>query len=242
MRFDDLVKYILSEAPIVDVETYSDRYPDSVQSFDSADLKNADSFVKNQAADYALIRSKKYIERLQAETAKNIPFDLKIVFVDVGNPQQERPTHGVVTLVTQPSGDPMVLSSNKKGVWMIGHKLGHALDIQYGIYNGIRDVLKTAGVDIQPGMYFLAVNLKSLLPILKDISGFKSVQSGTIENVIEYVYELVAQYVMFGRVIFRVGNTFRTQDIANKVSQEVTNVIVQAMKQSVGTVLYDTEE
>jgi hypothetical protein len=98
MKFDDLVKYILNEAPIVDVETYSDRYPDRVQSFDRA-------FLKNQAADYALIRSKKYRERLQAETAKNIPFDLKIVFVDAGNPQQERPTHGVVTLVTQPSGD-----------------------------------------------------------------------------------------------------------------------------------------
>lgn len=46
--------------------------------------------------------------------------------------------------------------------------------------------------------------------VIKDISGFKSAQQNTIESSGEYVYDLVAQYVMFGKVTFRVGNTFKT--------------------------------
>ena len=237
MKFDELVKYILKEAPITDVEVYSDRYP-ALKRYDFDKVSDyTDPFIKNGIADLALIRNKRYRERLQAETAKNIPFNIKLIFVDVGAVKQERPTPGVITLVTQPSGDPMVLSPNKKGVWMVGHKLGHALDVHYGIWSIIFHILKAANIDIDNN-----IPHDDLLQTVKDVSGFRSAQQGTLQNTSEYVYELVAQYVMFGKVTFKVGNILKTAEEASKVSKEVTNAIIQTMHKAVGDILYDVEE
>ena len=120
---------------------------------------------------------------------------------------------------------------------MVGHKLGHALDVHYGIWSTIYHILKAANIDIDNN-----IPHDDLLQTVKDVSGFRSAQQGTLQNTSEYVYELVAQYVMFGKVTFKVGNILKTAEEASKVSREVTNAIIQAMHRAVGDILYDVEE
>lgn len=142
MNFNDLVKYILKEAPITDVVLDSDIAPFRNKINPTAGLNKNSQIAKNKKADFALIRSKRYRDRLQAETARNIPFNIKLIFIDTEddyeNERDYRPTPGVITLVTMPTGDPMILSQGRKGVWMVGHKLGHALDSYFNIFSDIK--------------------------------------------------------------------------------------------------------
>jgi hypothetical protein len=249
MNFEDLVRCVLSESPITDVQLDSEIHPERELTIPAKDI----------AVDYKLIRDKRYRERLQAETAKNIPFNIKIVFRDtVHFGFDTEPTPGVITFVTKPTGDPMILSSKKWGVWMIGHKIGHALQAgrakmvvtDYGVYedtlfnNIAREISSSImwGYDIIPLKRYKNNLDHEARRKLKSMSGFKSVQQGTVQSGLEYVYDLVAQYVMFGKVTFRVGEIFRTQEDADAASKAVTDVIVKRMNEAVGKVLYDTIE
>jgi hypothetical protein len=260
MRFDDLVKYILNEAPIVDVELDSEhnrpgRIPRVVD-------PEYDESGGTEAKNLNLYRNKKYRERLQAETAKNIPFNIKLVLSDTDSDPDsyigdvgtdsisQQPTEGIITFVTDATGDPAILSPGGRGVWMIGHRLGHALDDYYRD-RFVTIILKTLEAKIGP----LCNNFKgesipckrfhniditdNTLKILKDISGMKSVQTGNVNGMVEYVYDLVAQYVMFGKVTFRVGNVLKTTAEANELSQKVTKTIYRAFQGVVGKVIYE---
>ena len=233
MRFNDLVRYILNETPITDVQLDSELNP-------HLEVGREESWYDDRyAIDFNLFRSKRYRERLQAETAKNIPFNIKLIFIDTKYPgydhrEEVPPIPDVITFITHPSGDPMVLSPKKRGVWMIGHKLGHAFsENSHAFLNGMLEILKRVGIDNEYAYY------DGTKDIFKDISGFKSAQQGTVLSIYEYINELVAQYVMFGKVTFLVGKVFETKEIADNMSKTVTKLIERTFSEYVGKLIWD---
>jgi len=228
MRFDELVRYILSEAPITDVQLDSELNP-------HLEVGREDSWYDDRyAIDFNLFRNKKYRERLQAETAKNIPFNIKLIFIDTKYPgydhrKEVKPTPGVITFITHPTGDPMILSPKKRGVWMVGHKLGHAFCENHDtFFHDMLEILKRLGIDDEYAY-----------EMFKDMSGFDSAQQGTVLSIYEYINELVAQYVMFGKVTFLVGRVFETKEIADIMSKTVTKLIEHTFSEYVGKVIWD---
>ena len=233
MTFDSLVKYILNENPITDVQLDSELNPHLEVG------RDGDNWYDNRyAIDFNLFRNKQYRERLQAETAKHIPFNIKLIFIDTKYPgydhrEEVKPTPGVITFITHPSGDPMVLSSKKRGVWMVGHKLGHAFsERSHTFFQGMVDTLEGLGVDMD-------ADRDDLKDIFRDMSGFESAKQGTVISAYEYINELVAQYVMFGRVTFLVGRVFKTREIANSMSRKLTELIERTFSEYVGKVIWD---
>ena len=242
MTFDDLVKYILKEAPITDVELSSETLPNTVPFYPDPDYQDGTEPVLK------LFRNKRYRERLQAETAKNIPFNIKIVFfdsetADYSKPEpflEIKPIPGAITLaIDATGGDTPKLSPNKKGVWMVGHKLGHAIDDrERGVF--VRKIAKILINSIPALGEIYEINFlvnDNIKDIFRDISGMNSVQTGDVASFYEYVYELVAQYVMFGKVTFRVGNILKTPKEANNLSRTITQVIVNSFRDVVGEVI-----
>jgi hypothetical protein len=274
LLYEEMCSELLGEAPITDVSLASDEVPDL------ADYKMK---VKDREIDMKLMKTPKFLERLQAETAQKIPFNIKLILIDGNHDEMFRrlanirgyerysmykpdaatrrdtisslaaktwpPTPDVITLVFGSSGNPMKLSPDKRGVWMVGHKIGHA------IFGGINlqevpQLLPNRGIkariDEEIEAFFKKLHPKDhpnkgngLFELYKDISAFHSAQVSNMEDHEEYVYELVAQYVMFGKVTFKVGHTFPTKEEADASAGRITKMIVAAMNNAVGTTLVD---
>ena len=272
LLYEDLCAELLGEAPISDVSLASDAIPD---------LGEYKHGVKDREVDMKLMKTPKFLERLQAETAQKIPFNIKLVLIDGNHEEMFRrlsnmrgfagystygekgrrdtvsslaagvwpPTPDAITLVFGSTGHPLKLSPGKKGVWLVGHKLGHA------IFDGVnmgevpqlqpnRIIKNRIEMEIE-GM-FKKLHPKGhpnkgngLFELYKDISGFETAQTSNLESHEEYIYELVAQYVMFGKVTFKVGQTFLTKEEADSIASYITKMIVAAMNNAVGTTLVD---
>ena len=251
MKFNDLVRYILKEAPISDVQLDSEVFPNRKKilpaNWEHAGAgaqvpENSDTY----APDYKMFNNLVFRKRLQAETAKNIPFNIKLIFKDTGHKAGQKeeyaPTPGVITFVVGPTGDFFRLSSNKKGAWIVGHKLGHALNelpaSQQIISNELIPLLKRRMYKPADGRDY-PLSWKHAM----DLSNFKSVRAdagnrGEPATNFEYIWELVAQYVYYGAVTFKVGRCLPTQAIADKYGKIVTDMIYKMLQQAVGKVLF----
>lgn len=263
---------LLREAPISDVSLASDAIPDL------ADYKIK---TKDREVDMKLMKTPKFLERLQAETAQKIPFNIKLVLVDGDHVEMFRrlssmrgfagyntygekgrrdtvsslaagvwsPTPDAITLVFGSTGHPLKLSPGKKGVWMVGHKLGHAIfdGVNMGEVSQLQpNRMIKSRIEMEIEGMFKKLHPKGhpnkgngLFELYKDVSGFESAQRSNLESHDEYLYELVAQYVMFGKVTFKVGQTFSTKEEADNASTNMTKMIVAAMNNAVGTTLVD---
>ena len=271
LLYEDLCAELLGEAPISDVSLASDAIPD---------LGEYKHGVKDREVDMKLMKTPKFLERLQAETAQKIPFNIKLVLIDGNHEEMFRrlsnmrgfagystyqpdadtrrdtvsslaasvwpPTLGVITLVFGSSGNPMKLSPGKKGVWMVGHKLGHAIFDASEISQLMPNRGICARINEEIEAYFKKLHPRGhpnkgngLFELYKDISGFETAQTSNLQSHDEYLYELVAQYVMFGKVTFKVGNTFPTKEKADASADRITKMIVAAMNNAVGTTLVD---
>ena len=271
LLYEEMCAELLREAPITDVSLASQAIPD---------LQDYKRPIKNRVADIRLMKNPKFIERLQAETAQKIPFNIRLVLIDGNHEEMFRrlaslsgykgystyasggrrdtvsslaaevwpPTPDTITLVFGSTGDPLKLSPNKKGVWMVGHKLGHALfdavnqevpqlAPNVSIESRIREEIEYYFKKLHPQGHPNKGN--GLFELYKDISAFSSAQLSNMESHDEYLYELVAQYVMFGKVTFKVGHTFPTKEEAAAAADKITKMIIAAMKNAVGTTLVD---
>lgn len=272
LLYEELCAELLGEAPITDVSLASDTI---------SDLQDYKYSIKNRKIDRKLMRTPKFIERLQAETAQKIPFNIKLVLIDGNHEEMFRrlanirgykshllygqqgtrntvsnlaaetwpPTPNTITLVFGSSGDPMKLSPGKKGVWIIGHKLGHALfdgtnigevpqlEPNRIIQSRISQEIEHMYNKLHPKGHPNKGN--GLFELYKDISNFHTAQTSNLESHDEYLYELVAQYVMFGKVTFKAGQTFPTKEEAESASANMTKMIIAAMNNAVGTTLVD---
>jgi hypothetical protein len=183
--------------------------------------------------DNNLWAKEKYRNRIKAETGTNIKFKIKIVYIDldlmklldlfqtsaVGLFRDHLdviipPTPGVITVVLNSSAvesdeDFMRLDPKGGGAFMLGHKIGHAADSVYasqargGIGLHAKEKIAKIEHDIRELMYRSPLTPEIGGLPLSHISNLKSVQSGRMTSLTEFVYDLVGQYVRFGRVTFR---------------------------------------
>jgi len=272
LLYEELCVKLLGEAPISDVSVSSKIYPEvPVWHPPEGDL------YKDTRADLRLMGNPRYLERLSAETARNIPFNFKLILIDQRPHELFQhiykikssdmlditelaklawpPTRDVITLVFGPSGEPMKLSANKKGAWLIGHKIGHAL---FDAVNsrGRENAAIYDSIEREITHYFLEYRKKfspeeqkyprdmQFRMFAKAISKFDSAHYGTVLSNEEYIYELVAQYVMFGKVTFHYNAAyanpgFASQEEASSAADTITKMIIVAFRNAVGKTLVD---
>jgi len=273
LLYEQLCAELLGEAPISDVSVSSKEYPE-------IPINQATG---NTKIDIRLMGNPKYLERLSQETARNIPFNIKLILVDsspgalfdlIASTHYYRihssniaelarfawqPTKDTITLILGPTGEPMKLSANKKGAWLVGHKLGHALFDNINI-RGNKEMEANAEIYNQLETEIINYFIKfctTLSPeekrypkdmrfkmFTKSKTRIDSSQQQTIINHEEFLFELVGQYVMFGKVTFHhnsayANQAFESQDEANTAADKITKMIIAGLRNAVGKTIVD---
>lgn len=276
LLYEELCTQLLREAPITDVSVTSAEYPEVPKRLPNTSDKDA-------RADLRLFGNPRYLERLAAESARNIPFNIKLILVDsnvgelfnlIGREYRDKirssnmselakfawpPTKDAITLILGPTGEPMKLSANKKGAWLVGHKLGHALFDNINIRGNNEmeanaEIYKQLEIEILHYFTKFCTTLSSedkrysrdmrFKMFATSISGFESARRQTIINHEEYIFELVGQYVMFGKVTFHhnsayANQAFESQDEANIAADKITKMIIAGLRNAVGKTIVD---
>jgi hypothetical protein len=225
---------------------------------------------ETEKIDIKLMSNFRYLTRFKAETALNVPFDFKLILIDIELDhiynlsqayttmikmrQMYTPVPNKITIILGSAGDPMKLSKSSKGVWLFGHRLGHAMfnenivalyynklkqntKIFKELKNTIRDLYK-----IYCNSYeccYFSENQK-WNKLFKNLSPFQSAKTENVDSNLEYIYELVAQYIMFGKITFNANSVISSYVKDEQLfSSHITALIKDAIENTKGLVLID---
>ena len=136
------------------------------------------------------------------------------------------------------------MKPSKKGFWMLGHKLGHGVfnqQINLFLKNKIEFILQECYNKFHKTAYTnYEKDIKGWDEVFKKISPFKSAQECIIiPDNDEYIYELVAQYSMFGKTKFLFpSQIFSNQTEAEEVSKTIDQLIFESLTNVVGEIVY----
>jgi hypothetical protein len=248
---------------ITEIELMSQLYPD---------LCKFSAKTKGEQIDVKFMSSARYRERYKAETSTLIPFVFKLILADVNLNNlcdisqtlkarsklirlYSSSQSDVITVIFGPTGDPMKLSGSSKGVWMFGHKLGHAifdsgsiaihhkkLKQNWCALRQIQDILlELYNIYFDANIKIYKDDLVGWSEMCAHISSFKSAQRFALVNNTEYICELVAEYVMNGKICFN-SNSFAVDHKKDgiPVSSIITDLVHNSINNAKGLVLIDT--
>lgn len=215
------------------------------------------------------ISNKRFIDRLGAESFLQLPFNIELCIVDclfedctkneissliLFSRILKQKTPDTITLITKLSGSHVIKLSSKKGSWMLCHKLGHGLfcfdfgkNYRLGFFKNfliktkIEFLLQKCYNKFHKTTYTnYEKNIEGWDEVFKELSPFKSAQECIIiPDNDEYIYELVAQYSMFGKTRFLFpSQIFSNQTEAEEVSKTIDQLIFESLTNVVGEIIY----
>lgn len=134
---------------------------------------------------------------------------MKISAEEIPEPGQNT----ITVIYTSNNGAERYMSSG----WILAHRLGHAIRLGRGntaekwleftnhLRNRVEEILKQVyGIDMQNGSYFNSGNREKYDKVLKyvaqQLGTMKSARDGNMRNWYEFAYELLAQYMLTGKI------------------------------------------
>jgi len=218
-NMDNFKNFILSEMPISKFQLLGQWGPDAKRKYGYS------------AQDTGILENPKAVEKIHKHwsNSKN-NFDLYFLRNYAGTKHREKgevkslwvlnnlgidikPNEDAITVIfTTNTGDEKIPMTS----WAIGHRLGHAIRMDHVFENYFRKEINKDFEEILKYVYGLDINNrdfyyqndyfskyeKNMKAIFLAVGKMKSARENILRNSNEFIYELVAQYIITGKITF----------------------------------------
>lgn len=167
-----------------------------------------------QQVEMYLLRNKTAYKQQEIGAVSETQLKLTLGLNVVGSPQEMK---GPMDIYINPDAINIIYTNNLGAdrmpftYWTAAHRLGHAIKGDYG-YNEFIKLLETEIASIIKEVYgktmtrqyrvFDRDSDQIVTEFIKQIGTMKSARDGTVRNIYEFGYELLAQYMLSGKIKF----------------------------------------
>jgi len=213
----ELMSSILNQKPIIDQWTKefkanggAEEWGD-LESFLEDNMGISSYDLDGLLVNLKLFKSPVRIKSIIDKATARIPEKFRIILNDMMHPEfigtirlsddqmnAIKPSNDAITLVIQPSDDPIT-------VWMISHRIGHAIEhYTRNIHDEISKIIDQYVDSFKHihGVIYSNFKDNKFKGSYNKLSRFKSAQTNNVNSFYEYINDLIAEYCHYGRIEF----------------------------------------